>query len=318
MSPREDYEFPPEQKEICDRARRLEWWSLVYTGSAAALMYVTMGTSQAMRTNFFDDAISMVPAIAFLVAMKIAVRPASLRFCYGYHTAVSIGYLTASLALLAMGSFLLIEAAIKLMAGERTTIGGMTLFGQTFWAGWPMLLALIYGSVPSFFLGRAKLRLAPQIHDKILFADAEMMKADWMAAAATAIGVMGVGLGYWWADPVAAALVSLDILHDGATNVANAVTDLMKERPKKTDGSGLEPLPEELEKRLRELDWVEAAEVRLREDGHVFFGEAYVVPRGGRAGVGQISRAVDHAMPLNWRLHDLTITLVDRLPREGS
>jgi divalent metal cation (Fe/Co/Zn/Cd) transporter len=318
VSPREDYEFPPEQKEICDRARRLEWWSLVYTGSAAALMYVTMGTSQAMRTNFFDDVISMVPAIAFLVAMKIAVRPASLRFCYGYHTAVSIGYLTASLALLAMGSFLLIEAAIKLMAGERTTIGGMTLFGQTFWAGWPMLLALIYGSVPSFFLGRAKLRLAPQIHDKILFADAEMMKADWMAAAATAIGVMGVGLGYWWADPVAAALVSLDILHDGATNVANAVTDLMKERPKKTDGSGLEPLPEELEKRLRELDWVEAAEVRLREDGHVFFGEAYVVPRGGRAGVGQISRAVDHAMPLNWRLHDLTITLVDRLPREGS
>jgi hypothetical protein len=84
---------------------------------------------------------------------------------------------------------------------------------------------------------------------------------------------------------------------------------LMKERPKKTDGSGLEPLPEQLEKRLEELDWIEAAEVRLREDGHVFFGEAYVVPRGGRADTGQISRAVDHAMPLNWRLHELTVTL---------
>ena len=56
----------------------------------------------------------------------------------------------------------------------------------------------------------------------------------------------------------------------------------MNERPKKTDGSGLEPLPEELEKRLEELDWVERTEVRLREDGHVFFGEAYIVPRGGR------------------------------------
>ena len=32
-------------------------------------------------------------------------------------------------------------------------------------------------------------------------------------------------------------------------------------------------------------DWVQVAEVRLREDGHVFFGEAYIVPRGGRAGV---------------------------------
>lgn len=145
-----------------------------------------------------------------------------------------------------------------------------------------------------------------------------MMKADWMAGTATALGVLGVGMGYWWADPVAAGLVSLDILHDGATNVANAVTDLMKERPKKTDGSGLEPLPEELEKRLEELDWVERAEVRLREDGHVFFGEAYVVPRGGRAGVDQIARAVDHAMSLNWRLHDLTVMPVEQLPRERS
>jgi divalent metal cation (Fe/Co/Zn/Cd) transporter len=318
VSRREDHEFPPEQQAICDRARRLEWWSLAYTASAASLMYVTMGTSQAMRTNFFDDVISMVPAIAFLLAMKIAVLAPRPRFPYGFHTAVSIGYLTASLALLAMGSFLLIEAAVKLIADERTTIGGMTLFGQTVWAGWPMLLALVYGSVPTFFLGRAKLALAPRIHDKILFADAQMMKADWMAGTATAFGVLGVGLGYWWADPVAAALVSLGILHDGAINVANAVTDLMKERPKKTDGSGLEPLPEELEKRLQEVDWVQAAEVRLREDGHVFFGEAYIVPRGGRAAVDQIARAVDHATSLNWRLHDVTVMLVERLPRERS
>jgi divalent metal cation (Fe/Co/Zn/Cd) transporter len=172
VSRREDHEFPPEQQAICDRARRLEWWSLAYTASAAALMYVTMGTSQAMRTNFFDDVISMVPAVAFLLAIKIAVRAPSVRFPYGFHTSVSIGYLTASLALLAMGSFLLIEAAVKLIADERTTIGGMTLFGQTIWAGWPMLLALVYGSVPTFFLGRAKLALAPRIHDKILFADA--------------------------------------------------------------------------------------------------------------------------------------------------
>lgn len=55
MSPREDHEFPPEQQALFDRARRLEWWGLAYTASAAAvLMYVTMGTSQAMRTNFFE------------------------------------------------------------------------------------------------------------------------------------------------------------------------------------------------------------------------------------------------------------------------
>ena len=54
MSPREDHECPPEQQALFDRARRLEWWGLAYTASAAVLMYVTMGTSQAMRTNFFE------------------------------------------------------------------------------------------------------------------------------------------------------------------------------------------------------------------------------------------------------------------------
>ena len=109
MSPREDYEFPSEQQAISDRARRLEWWSLTYTASAAVLMYLTMGTSQAMRTNFFDDVISMVRR---LPSCSPSGSPSSVRFPYAFHTSVSIGYLTASLALLAMGSFLLIEAAI--------------------------------------------------------------------------------------------------------------------------------------------------------------------------------------------------------------
>ena len=316
MSEREDVEFPPEQQAVLSRARRIEWWSLAYTASAALVIYLTMGVSQAMRTSFFEDLLSMVPALAFLIASKVALRAPRSTHPYGYHTAVGVGYLTSSLALLVMGLLLLIEALVKLFEGERTTIGGMTLFGETVWAGWPMLAALAYGSIPTVFLGRAKLRIASQIHDKILFADAEMMKADWMTALATAFGVLGVGFGYWWADPVAAALVSLDILHDGASNVGHAVNDLMKRTPMKTDGSALEPLPGEVEKRLRALDWVEAAEVRLREDGHVFFGEAYVRARGGQASARQIADAVQDAKRLNWRLHDLTLTLVQRLPRD--
>ena len=90
MSPREDHEFPPEQQALFNRARRLEWRGLAYTASAAVLMYVTMGTSQAMRTNFFDDVISMVPAVAFLLAIKIAVRAPRVRFPYGFHTSVRL------------------------------------------------------------------------------------------------------------------------------------------------------------------------------------------------------------------------------------
>jgi divalent metal cation (Fe/Co/Zn/Cd) transporter len=214
-----------------------------------------------------------------------------------------------------MGAFLLIEAGVKVVEGTRTTIGGMTLFGETIWAGWPMLAVLVYTSVPSFILGRIKLKIAPQLHDKVLFADAKMMKADWMAELATACGVIGVGLGFWWADPLAAILVSVNILHDGMTNIGRAVADLIDERPKKTDGSDFESLPEEVARYLRRLDWVEDAEVRMREDGHVFFGEAFVVPRTTDNLVRNIERAVEDAKGIDWRLHELVIMPVARLPR---
>lgn len=37
------------------------------------------------------------------------------------------------------------------------------------------------------------------MHDKVLHADAKMNKADWMTAAAALVGVLGIGLGWWWA-----------------------------------------------------------------------------------------------------------------------
>ncbi len=313
MKPTRDFEFPPEQQAVLTRARRLEWASVVYIASAAAFLYVTMGTSQAMRTSFWEDVISVVPGIAFLVCTRIALRAPSQSFPYGLHGAVGIGYLIASLALCGMGLFLLGEAAAKVIAGERTTIGGMHLFGTTIWAGWPMLVAVAYSGIPSVLFGRAKASLAPQIHDKILYADAKMMKADWMAELATAVGVVGAGFGYWWLDPLAAAIVSLDILKDGVANVGVAMSDLTERRPKKTDRSEFESLPDEVKRLLEDLDWVEAAAVRLREAGHVFFGEAYVVPRVSDDLPRRIHEAVEAAKRFDWRLHDLVIMPVAHL-----
>ena len=308
-----EVDLPPEKQAVLAKARRLEWITLFYLTSAAALMYVTMGASQAMRTSFVEDLLSLVPAAAFLICNRICRMPPSEKFPYGLHGSVSIGYLVAALALFTVGFTLLVEAATKLASGERTTIGGMNLFGVTLWAGWPMLAALAYATVPSVFLGRAKLRLAPQIHDKILYADAQMMKADWMTAVATAVGVLGVGFGYWWLDPLAAALVSLDILKDGATNLWVAVADLIQRRPMRSDRSAYERLPDELKRRMEALDWVDKAEVRLRESGHVFFGEVLVVPRTMEQLPARIRQATEDARLLTWRFHDLTITAVHRL-----
>jgi divalent metal cation (Fe/Co/Zn/Cd) transporter len=308
-------EFPPEVEETYRRARRLEWITLAYLASTATLLFLTMGTSQAMRTSFFEDLVSLVPAAAFLIGTAIARRIPSSTYPYGLHRATSIAHLVAAVALCAVGLSLLVDAGLKVAAGEKPTIGGVSLFGAVVWAGWPMLAALVYASLPSYILGRMKLKLAPQLHDKVLHADAKMMKADWMAATASAVGVIGTGFGFWWLDPLAAALVSLDILKDGVENLGTAVADLIDRRPRKSDGSDWEHLPSEIRGLLLKMDWVEAAEVRLREAGHVFVGDALVVPRPGTEDlVAKLGQAAEEAKALDWRVHDVAMVPVERLP----
>ena len=318
MKPVKRLEFPREQEAAFRKARRLEWISLAYVCSTIVIFLLVMGTSQAMRTSLLDNVVGLVPPIAFLVSSRVARRAATKNFPYGMHASVSIGYLTASLALFAMGAFLLYEAVVKLVTLERTTIGGFDIFGTTMWAGWPMLAALAYAGIPSFFLGRAKLKLAPLIHDKVLYADAEMNRANWMGEVAAAAGVIGTGLGFWWADAAAAGLVSIDILRDGLINLRAAAADLIDERPKRTTNSKEhDPLPEVVARYIESLDWVEKAEVRMREEGHVFFGEAFVVPKATDDLVGKIARLAEKAKGLNWRVHDLTIMPVNRKALEG-
>lgn len=318
MKSAKDFEFPPEQAAHLRKAVRLEHVTVAYICSAAVLLFLTMGSSQAMRTSFFEDVVSIVPSLAFLIAIRLAVKRPDADHPYGYHGVVSIGYLTASLALLTMGAFLLTEAGLKFLANERTTIGAMNLFGHTVWAGWPMLAAIAYSAAPAAVLGRLKSRLAPKINDKILYAGAQMMKADWMAETATAVGVIGVGLGYWWIDPLAAAIISLDIIKDGVTNLRIAVQDLIERTPMKTDRSEPDPLPSQLEQHLTGLDWVAGAEVRLREVGHVYFGEAFVAPRKDARDLPEkIARTMEDSKALDWRLHDLTVTPIlqeDQIP----
>jgi divalent metal cation (Fe/Co/Zn/Cd) transporter len=313
MKPVAPQEFPAKQQAAYRSARRLEWASIAYLASAAVFVYFVMGSSQAMRTSYYEDLISLVPPLAFLIAARVARRAPSKRFPYGLHGAVSIGYLTAALALFAMGAFLLIEAAHKLFTLERTTIGGYELFGTVVWAGWPMLAALAYSGIPSYFLGRAKLRLAGEIHDKVLYADAEMNRADWMAEAAAAVGVLGTGLGLWWADAAAAALVSLDIVRDGLRNLRTAVSDLLDEAPQSaTREDEPDPLPERLARHLAALDWVESVEVRMREAGHVFIGEAYVVPKSEERLVERVAELSARAKAFDWRVQELAVMPVRR------
>ncbi len=78
---------------------------------------------------------------------------------------------------------------------------------------------------------------------------------------------------------VARTVISLDILKDGFTNLKHSVTDLMDTRPTTVEREQPDTAQERLQQELEHLDWVQATHVRLREEGDVLCGEAFVIPR---------------------------------------
>jgi len=270
---------PPEIADDLAHARRLEYWTIAWMISVILIMGLAMGSSQAMKTAWIEDLLSLIPAIVFLVALHFEAKPPSRRFPYGYHRVNSLAFLISSVALSAMGSVLLLESAMTLIAAEHVTIPPIELFGETVWMGWMMVAALLYSVVPPVILGRMKLPLARRLQDKVLHTDAMMQKADWMTGLAGVAGVIGLGLGFWWADAAAAGLISLSILLDGVKALRSATAELIDGAPRALSRDEIAEEAEALHAALAQR--YPDAEIRLRETGRFILAQVAVAESDG-------------------------------------
>ena len=303
-------ELPERLQDVQRRAERLEWITLAYMVTAITSIYFTLGSSQAMKGAFVEDILGFFPPIAFLVATRIRSRAPNDAFPFGYHRSMSVAYSISTLALIALGGFLFVDSALKLLSGEHPTIGMVELFAWQVWLGWLMVAALVYTGTGTVILGHMKKKLAAELHDKTLYADAEMNRADWMTAFAAAGGVIGIGAGLWWADAVAALFISLDILRDGFKYTKGAMEDLTDGRPRKHDEAAPHPLIEAAEDEVRSWDWVKRGVVRLREDGHLFAGEVIVVPMREDGLIDHLEEATQRLRALDWKMQDVMVVPV--------
>ncbi len=306
--------LPAKQQQILGRAVRLEWITIAFLAVAIPMVGLVLGNSQAMKAAWIEDLLSLAPPIAFLVAVRIIRRPPGPAWPYGFHRSIGVAHLVAAVALLTMGTFLIIDSAIGLLTAEHPTIGTVELFGQVFWLGWLMIAAMVVTGIPPVILGHLKLGLARDLHDKVLYADADMNKADWMTALGSIIGVTGIGLGLWWLDAVAALFIASTILADGVRNLKASVTDLMDSRAVTFDDKQPHPVIEQINTYLHGLDWVQSAGSRIRDEGHVFHVEAFVVPRTSTIDVEAVQATQAACTDLDWRLSDVVIVLVPELP----
>lgn len=262
--------LPSEIRDDLRRARRLEWWTLFWQATIVAVMFFAMGSSQAMKSAWVEDLLGLLPASAFLIALHFEQKEPTDRFRFGFARVDSFAFLISAAALLAMGLYLVYDSSMKLIHGEHPTIGAAPLVGPDLWMGWVMVGVLIYSVVPPVILGHLKKPLAEKLRDKVLYTDALMQKADWMTGLAGAFGVIGVGFGWWWADSVAALLISLDIINDGRKSLMTATAELVDGVPRKLGSSEVASDAKHLEEHLQRYG---AGRVRLRECGRYIFAE---------------------------------------------
>lgn len=251
------------------RARRLEWWTLVWMASVVAVMYAAMGSSKAMQSAVIEDVLSLVPAITWLIAARLEPNEPSEKYPFGFVRVNSLAFLVSAVALTVVGSFLLYESVMTLTSAEHPTVPPVEVLGSDVWLGWLMIAALLYSVVPPMILGHLKQPIARRLRDKVLHTDALMQRADWQTGLAGVLGVTGIAYGLWWADSAAAGFISFSILKDGLTNIRTAAAELLDGAPRELEGADISSEARRLEKRLEAL-WPDAT-VRLRESGRYIF-----------------------------------------------
>jgi divalent metal cation (Fe/Co/Zn/Cd) transporter len=151
------------------------------------------------------------------------------------------------------------------------------------------------------------------LHDKTLAADARMNRADWFTGVTGMAGVAGIMIGWWWADALAATIISIEVVRDGFSQVKQSVADIVDERPTKAEEKELAGWEEKLKKRLATLDWVKDVDIRLREEGNLIGGEVFVVPATEEGLTRRHSEIRKVAQELDWRFYELSLVLVDHL-----
>ncbi len=308
-----DHSRGPSEEELRDgfrKMRRLEWMTLAYQVGAAVLIVSLAGGSQAMKTEWMENALAIVPAAGALITFDTENRSEQTKHPFGNHRVGTIAFMAAAFALAGIGAFLFYDNLSNLIKGERPSIGGFPLFGHTIWHGWLMMVVMALTAVPPILLAKAKIPVARLLHDKPLYADAEMNQANWLTNGAGVIGLGLVAGGFWWGDALAALLISLDVLHDGFTNVRRSLADVMDRCPVDLETDKPEAIVDDVRQAVRALPFVADSQILMREHGRYLFAEIFIRPHPTRmpADVTEATRQVREAvLPLDWRFQHVAV-----------
>lgn len=227
----------------------LAWWM---TGSVALL------------SDALESTVNLATALAALVAVQVAARPADAGHPYGHHKAEFFSAVFGGV-MIVVAALLILRAAWEGLMEPRALdaplegllVSGLATAANAAWA-WVLV-------------SRGRRARSPA-----LVADGRHLLADVMTSAGVALGILlALATGWWVLDPALAALVAVNILWSGWRVMAQSLSGLLDEA---VDEATLRRIREVI---AREAEGaVEAHDLRTRHAGPATFVDFHLIVPG--------------------------------------
>jgi cation diffusion facilitator family transporter len=247
---------------------------LAVTALLQAVVVVVSG-SVALLGDTLHNVADALTAVPLFVAFMLAGRPPTKRYTYGYGRAEDLAGLFV-VAMIASSSVLVCVQAIRRLINPAEV--------RHLWA---VAIAALIGFAGNEIVAAYRIRVGRSMGSAALVADGLHARADGFTSLAVLAGVVGVAVGWGWADPVAGLLITVAILAVLRSAVSQVGSRLM---------DAVDPaLVDQATEAIKTVDGVQAVrELRIRWIGHTLRAEADVTVDDDLS-VGQAHDLAHHA-----------------------
>lgn len=223
-----------------------------------------MTGSVALLSDAMESIVNVATAIAALIAIRIAARPADSNHPYGHHKAEFFSAVLEGVLIIIAALFILREAGQAFM-NPRVLDAPLTGLAVN-------VAANILNGVWCWVL----LREGRRLRSPALVADGRHLLSDVVSSVGVAVGVLlAILTGWVLLDPILAALVAVNILWSGWRVVSTSLSGLMDEA-----------VPEGELEQIRAVisdaaeGAIEAHDLKTRQAGQATFIEFHLVVDG--------------------------------------
>jgi len=165
---------------------------------AKAVVGISTG-SLAILSEAGHSLIDFGATVMTYIAVRISGKPADEEHHYGHGKVEAVSALAETALLFLLSGIVIWEAVKRLVEHEGHVVEA------TIWAFGVIILSIVV----DFFRARALTRVAKETQSHALEADALHFSSDLWSSLAVLVGLVGVSLGYAWADSAAALVVAV-------------------------------------------------------------------------------------------------------------